>query len=110
MRRAVPFRHTLFFCNVVVSVARVPFVSMEMLFDFGEFLIDFETISGPFFYLQTMFKQCLFTLYVAYTQSVISNNPITVLTVFHLRGSVEIQQKSVLLRSNFFYVVCDIVF
>ena len=102
MRRARRFRDTLRFWTVVVSVACVPFVSMEMLFNFGEFLIDFGTISGPFFYLQTMFKQCLFTLYVAYTQSVISNNPITVLTVFHLRGSVEIQQKSVLLHSIFF--------
>ena len=35
MRRALRFRHTLFFCNVVVSVACVPFVSMEMLFNFG---------------------------------------------------------------------------
>ena len=85
--------------NVVVSVACVPFVSMEMLFNFGGFLIDFGTISGPFFYLQTMFKQCLFTLYVAYTQSVISNTPYTVLKVFHLRGSVEIQLKSVTLRA-----------
>ena len=99
MRRARRFRDTGLKSNVVVSVACVPFVSMGMLFNFGEFLIDLGTISGPFFYLQTMFKQCLFTLYVAYTQSVISNNPITVLTVFHLRGSVEIQQKSVLLHS-----------
>ena len=99
MRRARSVQATLRFCNVVVSVACVPFVSMEMLFNFGEFLIDFGTISGPFFYLQTMFKQCLFTLYVAYTQSVISNTPYTVLKVFHLRGSVEIQLKSVTLRA-----------
>ena len=99
MRRARRLGSTLRFWTVVVSVACVPFVSMEMLFNFGEFLIDFGTISGPFFYLQTMFKQCLFTLYVAYTQSVISNTPYTVLKVFHLRGSVEIQLKSVTLRA-----------
>ena len=55
MRRAVRFRHTLFFCNVVVSVAGVPCFSMRMLVNFGEFLIDFGTISGPFF----TFKPCL---------------------------------------------------
>ena len=99
MRRARRFRDTGLKSNVVVSVACVPFVSMRMLFNFGEFLIDFGTISGPFFYLQTMFKQCLFTLYVAYTQSVISNTPYKVLKVFHLRGSVEIQLKSVTLRA-----------
>ena len=75
MRRARRFRHTRRFCNLVVSVACVPCLSMRMLFNFGEFLIDFGTISGPVFHLQTMFKQCLFTLYVAYTQSVISNTP-----------------------------------
>ena len=55
MRRARRFRHRRLKSNVVVSVACVPFVSMEMLFNFGEFLIDFGTISGPFF----TFKPCL---------------------------------------------------
>ena len=99
MRRARRFRHRRLKSNVVVSVACVPFVSMGVLFNFGEFLIDLGTISGPFFYLDFMFKQCLFTLYVAYTQSVISNTSYKVLKVFHLRGSLEIQQKSLLLRS-----------
>merc|ERR1711884_63742 len=88
------------FCNVVVSVACVPFVSMRMLVNFGEFLNAFGSIFGRFFDLQTMVKQCLLTLYIAYTQSLISNTPYMVLKVFHLRGSVEIQQqKSVLLHS-----------
>ena len=103
MRRARRFRYRRAKSNVVVSVACVPCLSMRMLVYFGEFFKALGSIFGSFFELQTMFKQCLFTLYVAYTQSVISNNPITVLTVFHLRGSVEIQQKSVLLHSNFFF-------
>ena len=55
MRRARRLGDTLRFWTVVVSVACVPFVSMGMLFNFGEFLIDFGTISGPFF----TFKPCL---------------------------------------------------
>ena len=78
---------------------RLPFFSMRMLVNFGEFLNDFGTIFGPFFDLQTMLKQCLLTLYIAYTQSLISNTPYMVLKVFHLRGSVEIQLKSVTLRA-----------
>ena len=83
-----------------------------MLVYFGELFKALGSIFGSFFELQTMFKQCLFTLYVAYTQSVISNNSITVLTVFHLRGSVEIQLKSVTLRAWYrfgFFVVFDVV-
>ena len=99
MRRALRFGNPCQKCNVVVSVACVPFCSMRMLVNFGEILNDFGTIFGRFFYLQTMLKQCLLTLYIAYTQSLISNTPYKVLKVFHLRGSVEIQQKSLLLRS-----------
>ena len=99
MRRARRFGHRCLFCNVVVSVAGVPFFSMRMLVVCDEFLNAFGSIFGPFFDLQTMLKQCLLTLYIAYTQSLISNTPYRVLKVFHLRGSVEIQQKSILLRS-----------
>ena len=99
MRRARRFEHKVFFCNVVVSVACVPFFSMRMLVNFGEFLNGFGPIFDPFFDLQTMLKQCLLTLYIAFLQSLISNTPYMVLKVFHLRGSVEIQQKSLLLRS-----------
>ena len=99
MRRARRFRHRCFFWTVVVSVACVPFFSMRMLVNFGEFLNAFGSIFGPFFDLQTMLKQCLLTLYIAYTQSLISNTPYRVLKVFHLRGSVEIQLKSVTLRA-----------
>ena len=99
MRRARRFRHRRLKSNVVVSVACVPFFSMRMLVNFGEFLNGFGSIFGPFFDLQTMLKLCLLTFYIAYTQSLISNTPYRVLKVFHLRGSVEIQQKSVLLHS-----------
>ena len=99
MRRALRFRHRRLFCNVVVSVACVPFFSMRMLVNFGEFLNAFGSIFGPFFDLQTMLKPCLFTLCIAYTQSLILNTPYRVLKVFHLRGSVEIQLKSLTLRS-----------
>ena len=99
MRRARPFLDRRLFCNVFVSVARVPLLSMRMLVNFGEFLNVFGSIFGPFFDLQTMLKLCLLTLYIAYTQSLISNTPYRVLKVFHLRGSVEIQQKSFLLHS-----------
>ena len=99
MRRARRFWPSRLFCNVVVSVACVCFLSMRMLVNFGEFLNAFGSIFGAFFDLQTMLKQCLLTLYIAYTQSLISNTPYRVLKVFHLRGSVEIQPKSIPLRS-----------
>ena len=94
MRRARRFGPSRLFCNVVVSVACVRFLSMRMLVNFGEFLNAFGSIFGPFFDLQTMLKQCLLTLYIAYTQSLISNTPYKVLKVFHLRASLEIQENS----------------
>ena len=99
MRRARRFRHRNFKGTFFTPVACVSFFSMRMLVNFGEFLNAFGSIFGPFFDLQTMLKQCLLTLYIAYTQSLISNTPYRVLKVFHLRGSVEIQPKSVPLRS-----------
>ena len=75
MRRARLFGPSRLFCNVVVSVAGVCVLSMRMLVNFGEFLNAFGSIFGPFFDLQTMLKQCLLTLYIAYTQSLISNTP-----------------------------------
>ena len=113
MRRARRFGHRRLFCNVVVSVACVPFFSMRMLVNFGEFLNAFGSIFGPFFDLQTMLKRCLSTFYIAYTQSLISNTPYKVLKVFHLRGSVENQEKSPSnrIRNRFaFDVVCGIIF
>ena len=113
MRRARRFWPSRLFCNVVVSVACVCFLSMRMLVNFGEFLNAFGSIFGPSFDLQTMLKPCLFTLCIAYTQSLILNTPYRVLKVLHLRGSVEIQPKSVTLRSRnsfAFDVVCNIVF
>ena len=86
---------------------------MRMLINFGEFLNDFGSLFGPFFDLQTMLKLCLLTFYIAYTQSLISNTPYRVLKVFHLRGSVEIQEKSLPNRigNRFaFDVVCGIMF
>ena len=67
---------------------------MRMLINFGEFLNDFGSLFDRFFDLQTMLKLCLLTFYIAYTQSLISNTPYKVLKVFHLRGSIEIQEKS----------------
>ena len=113
MRRARRFGNPCQKCNVVVSVACVPFFSMRMLVNFGEFLNAFGSIFGPFFDLQTMLKQCLLTLYIAYTQSLISNTTYRVLKVFHLRGSIEIQEKSLpnRIRNRFaFDVVSGIIF
>ena len=86
---------------------------MRMLVNFGEFLNDFGSIFGPFFDLQTMLKLCLLTFYIAYTQSLISNTPYRVLKVFHLRASLEIQEKSLpnRIRNRFaFDVVSGIIF
>ena len=99
MRRAVRFRHTLRFCNVVVSVACVPFFSMRMLVNFGEFLNAFGSPLEPFLDWKWTNKSCLSTLCIAYMQSSISNTPYRVLKVLPLRGSVEIQLKPVTLRA-----------
>ena len=98
MRRARRFGHRCLFCNVVVSVAGVPFFSMRMLVVCDEFLNGFGSPFEPFLDRKWTDKSCLFTLCIAYMQSSISNTPYRVLKVLHPRGSVEIQLKSVTLR------------
>ena len=113
MHRALRFRNTLLFCNVVVSVACVPFFSMRMLVNFGEFLNAFGSPLEPFLDWKWTNKSCLSTLCIAYMQSSISNTPYRVLKVFHPRGSVEIQEKSLpnRIRNRFaFDVVAGIIF
>ena len=99
MRRACRFRRTLFFCNVVVSVACVPCFLMRMLVIFHAFLNGFGSPLEPFLDWKWTDKSCLFTLCFAYMQSSISNTPYRVLKVLHPRGSVEIQLKSVTFRA-----------
>lgn len=85
MRRARRFRHRRLFSNAVVSVAGMPFFSVRMLVSSGEFLYGFRSGFRAFVDLQTWFKQCLLTLYIAFLQSLISNTPYKVLQVFHLQ-------------------------
>ena len=73
-----------------VSVACVPRLPMRMLVNCGEFLNAFGFILGPFLDLETMFKLCLFTLYIAYTQSLILNTPYSVLKDIYFRVRFEI--------------------
>ena len=99
MRRARRFEHRWLFCDVVVSVACVPCFLMRMLVICHAFLNGFGSPSEPFLDWKWTDKSCLFTLCIAYMQSSISNTPYRVLTVLHLRGNVEIQLKSVILRA-----------
>ena len=99
MRRARRFEHKLFFCNVVVSVACVPCFLMRMLVICHAFLNGFGSPFEPFLDTKWTDKSCLFTLCIAYMQSLISNTPYRVLTLLRLRGNVEIQLKSVILRA-----------
>ena len=99
MRRARRFEHRVLFCTVVVSVACVPCFLMRMLVICHAFLNGFGSPFEPFLDRKWTDKSCLFTLCIAYMQSSISNTPYRVLTVLHLRGNVEIQLKSVILRA-----------
>ena len=99
MRRARRFEHRCCFCDVVVSVACVPCFLMRMLVICHAFLNGFGSPFEPFLDRKWTDKSCLFTLCIASMQSSISNTPYRVLTVLHLRGNVEIQLKSVILRA-----------